>query len=122
MVEAELEALFALERAAGRATQVTLGNVETETRNLADTVSRFQPAFAALAANFEVYLCGPERERFERSYRALRAAGLAEAGAHQIARLEFADHLIEVVQIAFDLGVTEKERYPERLCPPGTAF
>ena len=61
-------------------------------------------------------ICGPcgrfrrlsfrtRAERFERYYRALRAAGLAEADAHQLARLEFADHLIEVIQIAADLGV-----------------
>jgi glutamate dehydrogenase len=106
MVEAEQEALFALERAASRATRVTLGNLyDKEGMNLADAVGYLQPAFAALAASFESFLAGPERERFERYYRNLRAAGLAEADAHQIARLEFADHLIEVIQIATDLGV-----------------
>ena len=105
MVEAEQEALFALERAATRATRVILAALDTDTISLADAVGRFQPAFATLAASFEGYLAGRESERFERYYRTLRASGLAEADAHQIARLEFADHLIEVIQIGFDLGV-----------------
>ena len=105
MVEAELEAFFALERAASRATRVTLAILDTATISLADAVGRFRPAFAAIAARFEGYLAGREQERFERYYRTLRASGLAEADAHQIARLEFADHLIEVIQIGFDLGV-----------------
>jgi len=105
MVEAEQEALFALERAATRATRVTLAALDTATISLADAVGRFRPAFATIAASFEGYLAGRERERFERYYRTLRASGLAEADAHQIARLEFADHLIEVIQIGFDLGV-----------------
>ncbi len=105
MVEAELEALFALERAASRATRITLGAIDGEAVAIAAAAGRFRPAFGALAARFEGYLAGHEQERFERYYRALREAGLAEADAHQLARLEFADHLIEVIRIGFDLGV-----------------
>jgi glutamate dehydrogenase len=104
LVDAEIEALFALQRAASRATQVTLGAVDSET-SIANAVGRLRPAFATLAAGFEGCLAGPEQERFERYYRALRTAGLAETDAHQLARLEFADHLIEVIRIGFDLGV-----------------
>jgi glutamate dehydrogenase len=109
LVDAELEALFAMQRAASRATRVTLGAIDGETVSIANAVGRFQPAFATLAAGFEGYLAGREHERFERCYRALRTAGLAETDAHQLARLEFADHLIEVIGIAFDLGVSVQQ-------------
>jgi NAD-specific glutamate dehydrogenase len=72
-------------------------------------VSRFQPTFAALAAQFEGYLAGKERERFERYYRELRTSGLAEADAHQIARLDFADHLIEIIRIGVELDLPAEQ-------------
>jgi glutamate dehydrogenase len=106
MVEAEMRALFALERAATRATRVILMNMEDDSNGLHQAVSRVQQAFAALAGRFEGYLAGGEHERFERYYRELRTAGLAEADAHQVARLDFADHLIEIIRIALDIRVS----------------
>src|SRR5208337_3153870 len=76
-----------------------------EVVGIAAAVGRFRSAFDALVGRFEGYLAGHEQERFERYYRALRSAGLAEADAHQLARLEFADHLLEIVRIGSDLGV-----------------
>jgi glutamate dehydrogenase len=104
LVSAEIETLFALERAASRATRVTLTAVAPG-ESIIQATGRLRGGFTSLAAHFEGYLAGPEQERFERSYRALRTAGLAEDDAHQIARLEFADHLIDIIQAAFELGV-----------------
>jgi glutamate dehydrogenase len=104
-VEAETQALFALERAASRATRVILEAREADPADLGQVVARLAPVFTALTGQFEGHLAGRERERFERYYRELRTAGLAEAEAHQIARLDFADDLMEIVRIALDLGV-----------------
>jgi glutamate dehydrogenase len=109
MVDAEMQAFLALARAATRATRVLLTAADVDTADLAQGVNRFQPAFAALAGRFEGYLAGRERERFERYYRELRTAGLAEAQAHQIARLDFADHLIEIIRIGIELGVPTEQ-------------
>ncbi len=105
MVEAEMQALFALERAATRATRVILRSTDERAGELAHAVSCFKPAFKELAGQFERHLAGRERERFERCYRDLRTAGLAEADAHQMARLEFADHLFEIIRLALELGL-----------------
>jgi glutamate dehydrogenase len=105
VVEAETQALFALERAATRATRSILGARDMDTSDLGWAVGRLRPVFAELAERFEGHLAGGEHERFERYYRELRTAGLAEAEAHQIARLDFADHLIEIARIGLDLDV-----------------
>jgi glutamate dehydrogenase len=104
MVEAEMQALMALARAAGGATRVVL-SARSEPVDLERTVRSLSANFEALAARFEDYLAGGERERFERYYRQLRTAGLAEADAHQLARLDFADHLIEIIRVALELDV-----------------
>ena len=109
MVEAEMRALFALERAASRATRTILASREAVKPDLAQAVNRIKPVFASLADRFEGFLTGREREHFERYYRELRTAGLAEANAHQIARLDFADHLIEIIGIGLELNVTAAE-------------
>ena len=109
MVDAEMQALAALERAAARATRVVLADVETDAIDLSQAVGRLQPGFRAVAGRFESYLAGGERERFERYYRQLRTSGLSEADAHQIARLDFADHLIEVIRIGLESEVTPEQ-------------
>ena len=49
-------------------------------------------------------LADDERERFEASYRELRAAVQTEQVAHQLARLGFADHLLNVLSLSFAHG------------------
>jgi glutamate dehydrogenase len=104
MVEAEMRALMALARAGAGATRVVLSG-PLAALQLEQAIGRLPSAFADLAGQFENFLAGGERERFERYYRELRTAGLAEADAHQLARLDFADHLIEIIRVALELDV-----------------
>ena len=51
------------------------------------------------------HLTGGERDRFERTYRELRAAVHQEQLAVELARLAFADHLLNVVSLSFARGL-----------------
>ena len=109
LVAAEMQALFALARSANRATRVVLTVVEARQVDLARAVGRLKPVLTELDARFEDYLAGREKERFERYYRELRTAGLPELDAHQIARLDFADHLLEIIRIGLQLSMPAEQ-------------
>ena len=68
-------------------------------------VDRYQPAFEHLAENFEQFLMGGERARFERTYREMRTSVQHEQSAHQLARLAFAGHLLNVLSLSFARGL-----------------
>jgi len=102
--EAELGAFLELGRAARRACTWAVANSNAGT-SIADIVSRFKPAFDQLAQHFEEALTGGERDRFERTYRELRTAVHQEQLAHELARLAFADHLLNVVSLSFGRGI-----------------
>jgi glutamate dehydrogenase len=101
--EAETGAFLGLERAARRACTWAIAHADRG-EPLGVTVGRFEPALRQLAGQFEVYLAGGERERFERSYRDLRAAVHQEQLALELARLSFADHLLNILSLAFLRG------------------
>ncbi|HEX4209485.1 MAG TPA: NAD-glutamate dehydrogenase domain-containing protein [Candidatus Binataceae bacterium] len=71
---------------------------------LGAAVDRYQPAFEQLAEHFEQFLTGGERTRFERSYREMRASVQHEQSAHQLARMAFAGHLLNVLSLSFARG------------------
>jgi glutamate dehydrogenase len=101
--EAESGAFLGLERAARRACTWAIAHADP-TEPLDAIVGRFEPALRQLAGEFEAFLAGGERERFEHSYRELRAAVHHEQLAHELARLAFADHLLNVLSLAFARG------------------
>ncbi len=102
--EAELAALLALENAAQRACAWALATFD-RSLSLGEAIARFKPGFQTLCAQFETMLAAGERERFERSYRELRSAVHTEEVAHRLARLGFADHLLNVLSLSFARGV-----------------
>jgi glutamate dehydrogenase len=101
--QAELAALLALEGAARRACGWAIAGLEAD-ESLGDAVARFKPGFQSLCAEFETMLADDERERFERSYRELRSTVYTEQVAHQLARLGFADHLLNILSLSFAHG------------------
>ncbi len=101
--EAEAGAFLGLERAARRACTWAIAHANPA-EPLGTTIGRFAPALHQLAGEFEGCLAGGERERFERSYRDLRAAVHHEQLALELARLVFADHLLNVLSLAFARG------------------
>ena len=101
--QAELAALLALEGAARRACGWAIGSLEAND-SLGASIARFKPGFQSLSAEFETMLVADERERFEHSYRELRSAVYIEQVAHQLARLSFADHLLNVLSLSFAHG------------------
>jgi glutamate dehydrogenase len=103
-VDAEMAAYLAIERAVERAARWAVASVERE-RSIADVVAKFRPAHETLGAEFESMLLAAERERFERTYRGLRASVHQESLAHDLARLAFADHLLSVLDLSFRTGV-----------------
>ncbi|HEY2664099.1 MAG TPA: NAD-glutamate dehydrogenase domain-containing protein, partial [Candidatus Binataceae bacterium] len=98
-LEAETSALLALEQAAALVGRRLIG---TTAGPIADAIKRYQPGLEALFSEFEAQLGGAERERFERTYRELKAAGHREEVAHELARMAFADHLIDVIGLAIE--------------------
>src|SRR5262249_1688502 len=106
--QAELAALLALERAAERACGWAIAGLDAKAP-LGDAIARFNPGFHALCAEFETMLADHERERFERSYRELRSTVYTERLAHQLARLGFADHLLNVLSLSFTDGAAPAE-------------
>ncbi|HTW88885.1 MAG TPA: NAD-glutamate dehydrogenase domain-containing protein [Candidatus Binataceae bacterium] len=101
MAEAELAAFFALAQAARRASAWALINREAAS-SMSETVARFKPAFDSLAGSFEDFLVDAERERFEQVYRDLRTAVHEERLAHDLTRLEFADHLLNILSLSIE--------------------
>ena len=106
--QAELAALLALESAARRACGWAVAALEANVP-LGDAIARFKPGFQSLCTQFENLLADDERERFERSYRELRSAVYTEQVAHQLARLGFADHLLNVLSLSFVHGAAPIE-------------
>jgi glutamate dehydrogenase len=102
--EAELDALIALGNAARRTCSWAAGSSNVAI-SISDIVARFKPAFDQLSTQFEEALTGGERDRFERTYRELRAAVHQEQLAVELARLAFADHLLNVVSLSFARGL-----------------
>ena len=101
--EAEAGAFLGLERAARHACTWAIAHADLAAP-LGAIIGRFGPALRRLAGVFEGYLAGGERERFERSYRDLRSAVYHEQLALELARLAFADHLLNVLSLAFARG------------------
>jgi glutamate dehydrogenase len=101
--QAELAALLALEGAARRVCGWAITTLEANV-SLGAVIARFKPGFQSLFAEFQTMLADDERERFEASYRELRAAVQTEQVAHQLARLGFADHLLNVLSLSFAHG------------------
>ncbi len=102
--DAELHAFLALERAARSATAWALRNCEPALA-IGAAADRFRPGFAALSGNFQEHLAAGERDRFESSYRDLRAAVADGELADSLARLGFADHLLSVLSLAQARGI-----------------
>jgi NAD-specific glutamate dehydrogenase len=65
------------------------------------SVETFKGAFQDLAVQFEHLLTAGERERFETLYRELRLAVADGEVAHRLARLAFADHLLNALGLSF---------------------
>jgi glutamate dehydrogenase len=101
--EAEAGAFLGLERAARRACTWAIAHADPA-EPLGAIIGRFGPALRQLAGEFEAYLAGGERDRFERSYRDLRIAVHQEQLALELARLAFADHLLNILSLAFARG------------------
>ncbi len=101
--QAELAALLALDDAARRACGWAIAGLDANVP-LGDAIVRFKPGFQSLCAEFETMLADDERERFERSYRELRATVHTEQLALQLARLGFADHILNVLSLNFAHG------------------
>jgi glutamate dehydrogenase len=97
--EGELGAFLGLERAARRGCAWAVANAQPAAP-IGDVVHRFKPSFEKLAQEFESTLRGGEHERFERTYREQRAAVHQEQLAHELARLLFTDHLLNVISIS----------------------
>src|SRR5439155_6561165 len=68
---------------------------------LGRVVQRFRPGFDQLTRDFEAALKGGERARFELSYREMRTAVHQEQLALELARLSFAEHLLNVLSLSF---------------------
>ncbi|MGD0074400.1 MAG: NAD-glutamate dehydrogenase domain-containing protein [Candidatus Binataceae bacterium] len=103
-VEAETSAILTLGRAVDRATCWALTTRALAGLDIAQAVERFKPALALIISEFDAYLAGPERERLEAVYRELRTAGHAEEPALEMARLAFANHLLNVISVSLESG------------------
>jgi len=99
---AEVETFLALGETARRACAWSITRAErASSESLGAIVERFKPAFADLLQHLEDALTGVERERFERTYRELRASVQQEALALELARLGFANHLLNILDLSF---------------------
>ncbi len=97
--EAELGAFLALEQPARRACAWAAIRPD-QSSAIGETVTRLRPAFEQLLQQFETVLTDGEREQFERSYRDLRKTVHQEQLAHELARLSFAGHLLNVLNLS----------------------
>ena len=102
--EADIAAFLALGEAARRGSAWAITHADPAAA-LGTAVDRYQPAFDQLGGSFEQFLVGGERVRFERLYRELRTSVQHEQSAHQLARLAFADHLLNVLSLSFARGL-----------------
>jgi glutamate dehydrogenase len=102
--DAELQSFLALERAGRSATAWALRNFEPAIA-IGAAADRFRSGFAALSGRFQEHLAAGERERFELSYRDLRAAVADGEMADELARLGFADHLLDVLSLSGARGI-----------------
>lgn len=98
--DAEVVALAALERAVREATDWVIDYCAAGCA-IREVVSEFKPAFVSLTAEFESHLLGTERGQFERMYREFRSSVNEEGLAHDLARLSFARHLLQVLDLRF---------------------
>jgi glutamate dehydrogenase len=99
--QAELGAFLGFERAVRRACAWAITHADAAA-SIGDAVARFKPSFDRLAQEFESTLKAGERDRFERIYRELRGAVHQEGLAHELARLAFADHLLNVLTLSIE--------------------
>ena len=106
--EAEIGAILGLEQAVRHACSWVLTNTR-EPGSLGDVVQHFKSAFDQLAPQFETLLRGGERTHFESTYRELRAAVDHEHLALDLARLSFAQHLLNVLTLGFSLTLEPLE-------------
>ncbi|HEY6394532.1 MAG TPA: NAD-glutamate dehydrogenase domain-containing protein, partial [Candidatus Binataceae bacterium] len=97
--DAELHALLAFEPACSNATGWVLANCDASIA-IGAAVTTFRPEFEALSERFESMLAGGERLRFEELYRELRRAVGSGELAHDLARLSFAGHVLDVLGIS----------------------
>jgi glutamate dehydrogenase len=97
--EAELGAFLALEQPARRACAWAAIRPD-QSSAIGATVTRLKPAFEALLGQFETALTDGERDQFERAYRELRRIVHEEELAHELARLSFAGHLLNVLNLS----------------------
>jgi glutamate dehydrogenase len=97
--EGDLESIFALERACASATNWAVRNVEPGAP-IGPSIEIYKAPFARLAEEFEEHLAGGERERFEAIYRSLHHTVAEGESAHRLARLTFADHVLNVLEIS----------------------
>ena len=100
LAETELGAFLALERPARSACGWAATLADTSA-GIGETIARFKPSFDRLANEFEGFLTGGERDRFERTYRDLRSAVHQGDLALEMARLTFAGHLLTVLNLSF---------------------
>jgi len=98
--QAELAGLMALADAGERACGWAIAGLDPSV-SLGDAIAHYKPGFQSLCGEFESMLADDERERFERSYRELRATVHTEQLALRLARLGFADHLLNVLSLSF---------------------
>ena len=101
--QAEVGAFLGLERIVRRVVEWAIEH-SGRSGEIGAIVDRYAAALPKLAGEFEDLLAGGERARFEASYRELRAAVHQEQLAHELARLEFAGHLLNILSLAFDTG------------------
>jgi glutamate dehydrogenase len=106
--EAEVGAFLGLDQAVRHVCAWVLTNTH-ESASLGQVVMHFKSAFDQLASEFETLLQGGERTRFERTYRDLRAAVLHEHLALDLARLSFAQHLLNVLTVSFSQSLEPLE-------------
>jgi len=99
--EAEVGAFLALARATRSACEWTLHHCKAEVP-IGEAVGKFLPLFQNLGAEFESMLLSTERDRFERIYRDLRSTVNEEQLAHGLARLAFADHLLNIIGLSLE--------------------
>jgi glutamate dehydrogenase len=102
--EAEPGAFMGLERATKLVCEWALGHRDSAS-SIGEIVERFAPALTVLGRQFESMLTGGERQRFERIYREFRAAVHQEELAHELARLAFVDHLLNVLTLTLERGI-----------------
>ena len=107
-VEGEIRAILVLDHALDRAARWMLSNAEVSGLEVAQAVERFKPALGLISREFDTYLAGPERERLEAVYRELRTAGHGEEPALEMARVAFANHLLTVISLGFELDSNPK--------------